>query len=126
MSTHNPAAEYVEATDPDHAADLARPVEVEVVGAVRVLDFPPRTVTTDQTPVGAQAVKLLNENRTRASATLSVVGADLFIGGPSVTPGTGYKVPNGGGFTLTATGALYAVTAGATATVYVLSEHRDG
>jgi hypothetical protein len=105
------------------------PVEVRLVSnVVRVEEHPPRSITTEQTPVGPVApVRLVAERPQRVSVTVQAAGAAVFVGDAGVTPGTGYRVPDGATLTVEATAALYAITApGTNATAYLLSQHRDG
>lgn len=115
--------------DYPNAVPIAAPVEVTLTSnVVRVEDHPPRSVTTEQTPVTAVLpARLVAERPARVSVTIQPTGADIYVGGAGVTPGTGFRVPVDGSLTVEATCALYAITAaGGAATVYILSQHRDG
>lgn len=100
-------------------------IPVVVTDPVRIEDFPPRYVTTDQVPVNAVPARLVPAHRSRANVTIRAVGADIVIGSETVTIGTGFLIPAGTTFTVTASGAIFAVSTGP-ATAHVLAEHRDG
>lgn len=101
------------------------PVEVVVVEAVHVEDFPARSIVTDQVPVSQVAIRLVPKLRTRARLTLRAT-ADTFIGGAGVTPGTGFLLAANTCLTVEATDTLYGVTLAGNGTVYVLAEVREG
>lgn len=131
MPTIDPAArelaavEYADATPTPAAA----PVDVRVAGAVTVTERPARTITTEAVAVGVAPARIVNAVISRARLFVqndSTTGEPIFIGGPDVTPGTGYRLGGGQSIELTARCALYACVAGGTSQVRVLSEHNDG
>lgn len=101
------------------------PIEVRVIHAVRTETLPPRTVLADQVGVGVLPVRLVGEQRTRATVTLRP-SVDTFIGGPGVTPGTGFLAAADTVLTLTTTDALYGVLAAGDGTVYTLTTLHEG
>jgi hypothetical protein len=78
---------------------------------------------TAQITVGTSApVELTVLDYGRSSILISAPDAsDLFVGGPAVTPATGFLVPAGSSLALELYGErLYGVLASGTGTVYVL------
>lgn len=123
----NPDAEYIENETGDnaHTQNVPTATVVTVSDPVLIKHVPARTLTTESVPVDVIAVRVASDLGQRAALTLRAAGADIFIGGPGVTVGTGFLVPVGTVLTLETSAAVYAVAAGP-ATMYVLSQHRDG
>lgn len=126
-TTVSTSPEYVENYEQQTGAEpvTVPPVEVRVVAPVRVEEFPARSIVTDQLRVVGLPVRLAGELRSRAVLTLAPHGGDIYLGGPGVTTGTGFLVPDGGTLTIESTDALYAVS-DTSATVHVLAQLREG
>lgn len=128
MPTVDPAAAELAAVENADTtpAPVAAPVDVRVTGAVTVTERPARTITTDRVPVTVQPAQVVNAVLSRARLRLTARGAAVFIGGPSVTAGTGYELAPGESVDLSARCAVHAVALEAGAILHVLSEHNDG
>lgn len=131
MDSNTPAEaveDYIEAVDPDDHTEGV--VAVRVEGKVVVEDFPPRTITTDQIPVGIQAVKLAPSLRTRSSLTLTVRGSSavhVYVGGHgSITTSSGFLVTPESSMNIEATGEVWAIADAPGSTVHLLAQHKDG
>lgn len=101
------------------------PVEVVVVEAVQIEEYPARSVFTDQVPTSTVAIRLVPKLRTRARLTLRAT-VDTFIGGAGVTTGSGFLLAANTNLCVEATDTLYGVVAAGNGTVYVLAEVREG
>lgn len=123
----SPVREYVENETGDnaHTQPLPSAVAVTIADPVQTKALPPRSFTTEQIPVGVLAQRIASDLNQRVTVTIQPTGADIFVGNAGVTLGTGFLVPAGASLTLDTTAPVYAISAGA-ATVYVLSQHRDG
>lgn len=130
MGTEHPAVEYAEAETGHTVAPLSAVVPVEVVAPVRVEEHPPRSITTDQVPVGLSPVKVAAHRPTRASLTMVCRGTAsvrVYLGGhASVTPSTGFLITPDSALTIEASGDVYAVADGTGSTLHLLAQHRDG
>lgn len=127
--TTDPAARELAAVEAADATPTPAPapVDVRVTGAVSVTERPARTITTDQVPVTLTPTQVVNAVLSRARLRLTARGAAVFIGGPSVTVGTGYMLDLGESIDLDARCAVHAVTAEpGSASLHILSEHNDG
>lgn len=115
---------YEDTTGSTPSDDKPEPLEVRVLNAVRTEPYPPRTVLTDQVGAGVLAVRLVGEQVSREAVTITAT-ADVFVGGPGVTLGTGYLIRAGERVTLTTTAPLWVIAA-APATVYTLTTLHEG
>lgn len=102
-------------------------VDVRVVEAVHVEDFPARTIITTRSAVGSTiSVQLHPRLRTRAALHIRPVGGTIYLANSSaVTVGTGYALPDGQALRIEATDAVYAIAAGPV-DVSILAEVREG
>jgi hypothetical protein len=131
----NALAEHVEDVTGDtaEAYDLTAAVPVIVTDPVRVEEHGPRYLTAETfaIPDASPAVRIAPANRTRArlhitpNDTVNTTG--VLIGGPGVTPSTGFLVPHLTTVVLHTTGEVWALPViGDAVSVSVLAEHRDG
>lgn len=118
-----------ETGDNAHTQHIPMAVPVTVADPVITKEVPARTFSTEQYPVGAVAQRIASGLNQRTSLAIQPTGSDIYIGAESgVTAGTGYLIPAGSSLVLETIAPVYAIsaTAGVTATVFVLSQHRDG
>lgn len=104
------------------------PIEVVSVATVNTDQVPARTLLSDQIAVtDALPVRVAGEHRARRHLVLTAETAAVFLGGPGVTAGTGYKLAAGQTITLPVTGPVYAIAApAAPATVHVIGLVNEG
>lgn len=128
MTTPAPGVEPDYDTYAESETDTTRhkpdPVDVRVIAAAPTPDARPRSIVTEQVPVSGLVVRVAGENRLRTRLVLRADG-DVWIGGPGVTPGTGFNIAGTQPIVLTSTGAVYAI-AGADQVCSVLAEFLDG
>jgi hypothetical protein len=116
--------EDVTGDDPDHTG----PIPVEVANAVRVQEFPARTINTGQAVLGAQPARVVGALRSRVRLHLRAAGGVVVLGGHAgVTPGTGFALADGQTLALETSGDVFAMTeAGGPVVLHWLTENRDG
>lgn len=126
QAPETPLEEFTEATTGNVAHVAPEVVDVRVVDAVRVEEFPARSLIAYRNAVGVVAVQLAPELRTRAALHIRPTGGAIFIASSaSVTTGTGYTVPDGQAVRIEATDSVYAIAAG-NVDVSVMAEVREG
>lgn len=125
----NEARDYAEDVTGDDPA-LAGPIPVEVANAIRVQEFPARTINSGQVPVGSQAVRVVSALRSRVRLHLAVRTGEgpLWIGGHAgITAGSGYPLAAGDPpLILETSGDVFAIAPAGNTTVCWLTQNRDG
>lgn len=125
----NTASEFAEDVTGDDP-DVTGPIPVDVVGAVRVQEFPARTINTGQVPVGAQAVRVVSALRSRVRVHLAVPAGSgpLWIGGHAgITAGAGFPLVAGDPPLILETSAdVFAVAPAGNTILCWLTQNRDG
>lgn len=123
-------AEHVEDVTGDtaEAFNFTHVVPVVITDPVRIEERATRTLVaetfTTETPV-----RILPASTTRARAVVSVLdtinSTGCYIGGPGVTPSTGFRLPHNGQVELSTSGEVWAMPiTGDEVAVSVLVEHR--
>lgn len=120
--------EYIEA-ETGHDPGPVAPVPVHVVDAVRVLDFPPASFTTQQLGVSGVAQRIAARHPLRHELTVTNTAAETVYLAPDASQATasvGYPLPAGATIRLGVRADVWAATAGPGGTLALLAQYRDG